>query len=146
MVVEHVFKKGFELAHFWAEFVTPTDFGSPLSVTVNGQFIYCISQDIETSRVMVDEYYKSIGVSLAEVKLVEPKSTKNSDINYLYNPSQILGYSEGVIPKTDGAQKVLQMMDSEEDGESRYQEFVDIVASESGITTAQLDKELDPFI
>jgi len=146
MVVEHIFKKGFELAHFWAEFVSPTDFGNPLNATVDGQFIYCISQDIETSRVMVDEHYKSIGVSLAEIKLVTPKSTKNSDINYLSNPSQILGYREGVIPKTAGAQKVLQMMDNEEDGESRYREYVETVAKNEGINIAALEKMLEPFI
>lgn len=146
MVVEHVFKKGFELTHFWAEFVSPTDFGNKHSATVDGQFIYCISQSVETSRIMVDEYYKSIGVSVAEIKLIEPKSTKNSDIEYLSRPSQILGYSEGVIPKTVNAQKVLQMMDSEEDGDSRYQEFVRVVASESGITIAQLEQELAPFM
>ncbi len=146
MVVEHVFKKGFELTHFWAEFTAPTDFGNKYSAEVNGQFIYCISQDVDTSRMMVDEHYKSIGVSVAEIKLIEPKTTKNSDIEYLSRPSQILGYSEGVIPKTANAQKVLQMMDAEEDGDSRYQEFVGIVANEAGITTAQLDKELDPFI
>ncbi len=146
MIAEHVFKKGFELTHFWAEFVSPTDFGNPLSAEVNGQFIYCISQSVETSRVMVDEHYKSIGVACAEIKLIEPKTTKNSDIKYLSHPSKILGYSEGVIPKTVNAKKVLRMMDSEEDGDSRYQEFVSIVANEAGITTAQLDKELEPFI
>lgn len=146
MVAEHVFKKGFELTHFWAEFVSPTDFGNPLSAEVNGQFIYCISQDIETSRVMVDEHYKSIGIACAEIKLVEPKTTKNSDIEYLSRPSQILGYSEGVTPKTVNAQKVLQMMDREDDGDSRYQEFVGIVANEAGIPVSQLDDELAYFV
>lgn len=48
--------------------------------------------------------------------------------------------------KTVGASKVLQLMDSEEDGESRYAEFVKLVAGELGIPTNQLDKELEPFI
>ncbi|WP_415912532.1 hypothetical protein [Neptuniibacter sp. QD37_11] len=48
--------------------------------------------------------------------------------------------------KTKGAQKVLQLMDSVEDGENRYREFVDQVAQEDGITVAQLEKELEPFI
>ena len=146
MIAEHIFKKGFELTHFWAEFVSPTDFGNPLSAEVNGQFIYCISQDIETSRAMVDKHYKSIGIACKEIELIEPKSTKNSDIKYLSRPSQILGYSDGVIPKTVNAQKVLQMMDNEDDGDSRYQEFVRVVASEAGIPVSQLNDELAHFI
>ena len=48
--------------------------------------------------------------------------------------------------KTAEAQRVLQLMDSTEDGASRYTEFVQLVASESNISVKQLERELDPFI
>ena len=50
------------------------------------------------------------------------------------------------IEKTVAARKVLKMMDCEKDGESRYQEFVSLVAEQYGITIEQLNMELDPFI
>jgi hypothetical protein len=37
-------------------------------------------------------------------------------------------------------------MDNEDDGDSRYQEFVRVVASEAGIPVSQLDDELAHFI
>ncbi len=50
------------------------------------------------------------------------------------------------IPKTNNAQRVLQLMDSEENGNNRYQEFVKLVAKDVGISTQQLGSELEPFI
>ncbi|MBD77971.1 MAG: hypothetical protein CL840_03370 [Crocinitomicaceae bacterium] len=146
MIAEYVFKTGFELLHFWAEFVTPTDFGKNDGVSVNGQFIHCISDDVEKARVMIDEHYKSIGVSCKEIELVKPRTTKNSDLKYLSNPTQVLGYDGAVTAKTESAKKVLQLMDSEEDGGCRYQEFVRQVSNEDGISYEQLEAELDPFV
>jgi hypothetical protein len=48
--------------------------------------------------------------------------------------------------KTANAQRVLQLMDSCEDGASRYREFVELVSKEAKISTEQLEKELNPFI
>lgn len=48
--------------------------------------------------------------------------------------------------KTANAQRVLQLMDSCEDGSERYREFVNLVAKEANITTKQLEEELNPFI
>lgn len=48
--------------------------------------------------------------------------------------------------KTAEAQRVLQLMDSTEDGADRYSEFVRLVAKESGKSIAQIEEELDPFI
>lgn len=48
--------------------------------------------------------------------------------------------------KTEGAQRVLSLMDSVEDGEERYCEFVKKVAKEMEITAEKLDLELEPFI
>lgn len=48
--------------------------------------------------------------------------------------------------KTKSAKKVLQLMDKYEDGAGRYAEFVKKVAKQDGISVAQLEKELDPFI
>ena len=48
--------------------------------------------------------------------------------------------------KSKSAKKVLQLMDKFEDGESRYSEFVKKVAKQDGISVAQLEKELEPFV
>lgn len=48
--------------------------------------------------------------------------------------------------KTKNAKRVLQLMDSEDDGDSRYQEFVALVSKETGVSIEQLEQELDPFI
>jgi Ca2+-binding EF-hand superfamily protein len=50
------------------------------------------------------------------------------------------------IIKTENAAKVLQLMDSTEDGGDRYNEFVSLIAKENGISVSQLEAELDPFI
>jgi hypothetical protein len=48
--------------------------------------------------------------------------------------------------KTANAARVLNLMDSVEDGDGRYTEFVALVAKDANITTGQLDSELDAFI
>ena len=48
--------------------------------------------------------------------------------------------------KTANAQRVLQLMDSCEDGQDRYREFVIQVSTNAKMSYAQLEKELDPFI
>ena len=48
--------------------------------------------------------------------------------------------------KSKSAQKVLQLMDNEPDGESRYSEFVERVSKEDGISKETLNKDLEPFI
>lgn len=48
--------------------------------------------------------------------------------------------------KTHAAKRVLQLMDSFEDGDSRYGEFVKLVSQEENISIEQLEKDLDPFI
>lgn len=50
------------------------------------------------------------------------------------------------VKKSSSAKKVLQLMDSEEDGQDRYMEFVKRVAKEDNISISQLEKELEPFI
>lgn len=48
--------------------------------------------------------------------------------------------------KTANAQRVLQLMDSCENGDSRYREFVELVAKEANVSIEQLEAELNPFI
>lgn len=48
--------------------------------------------------------------------------------------------------KTLNASKVLRLMDSVDDGQDRYCEFVKQVADQAGITIDALDAELEPFI
>jgi hypothetical protein len=48
--------------------------------------------------------------------------------------------------KSKNAKRVLQLMDSEEDGGNRYQEFVKLVSEESGDPIQSIEKELEPFI
>lgn len=48
--------------------------------------------------------------------------------------------------KSANASRVLELMDSCEDGGRRYGEFVRMVASEAGVSREQLEEELDPFI
>lgn len=51
-----------------------------------------------------------------------------------------------MVNKTPNAKRVLQLMDSDEDGDERYDEFVELVAREAGISILQLESELEPFI
>lgn len=48
--------------------------------------------------------------------------------------------------KTSSAKRVLQLMDSCEDGGGRYCEFVKQVSIETGISVENLDKELEHWI
>jgi hypothetical protein len=50
------------------------------------------------------------------------------------------------IFKSENAKRVLQLMDSFEDGQERYCEFVDQVAQEANMTKEALEAELEPFI
>lgn len=50
------------------------------------------------------------------------------------------------IEKSEHVKQVLRLMDSCEDGNSRFQEFVRRVSSEYGISIEQLERELEPFI
>ena len=48
--------------------------------------------------------------------------------------------------KSAAASRVLKLMDSDEDGQDRYGEFVAQVAKEAQINVEQLESELVPFI
>jgi hypothetical protein len=48
--------------------------------------------------------------------------------------------------KSPAAQRVLALMDSNEDGDGRFGEFVKQVSGEMGISTSQIEKELAHFI
>jgi len=48
--------------------------------------------------------------------------------------------------KSANAKRVLQLMDSCEDGEGRYSEFVKLVAHESNVSIESLNAELELFI
>lgn len=48
--------------------------------------------------------------------------------------------------KSLNASRVLKMMDSTYGGDGRYCEFVNLIAEQAGITIAELDAELAPFI
>lgn len=74
-----------------------------------------------------------------------------SDAEWQEEMGEFLNNSDGLSAqekavKTQGAQKVLELMDSQEDGADRYCEFVELVSNETGVTIAQLNKELEPFI
>lgn len=48
--------------------------------------------------------------------------------------------------KSAEAKRVLQLMDSFDDGNGRYTEFVQQVSNETNISVEELNKELEPFI
>lgn len=48
--------------------------------------------------------------------------------------------------KTDAASYVLELMDTHEDGQDRYMEFVRAGAALWGISVCQLNVELEPFV
>lgn len=50
------------------------------------------------------------------------------------------------IYKSERACRVLQLMDSNEDGASRFSEFVKTVSKETGVSVEQIELELEPFI
>lgn len=68
-----------------------------------------------------------------------------AEMGEFLNNSDGLSAQEKAV-KTQGAQQVLELMDSQEDGADRYCEFVELVSNETGVTIAQLNKELEPFI
>lgn len=146
MIAEYVFKQGFNLHRFFARFTESTDFGKKDGVHVNGQYIHAIAQSVDDAKAMIDAYYAMSGIKCEEIELVQPVTTTNDDLKRLLNPTQVLGYDLGVYAKTASAKKVLQLMDSEEDGDCRYQEFVRQVSIEDCIPYEQLEAELEPFI
>jgi len=58
----------------------------------------------------------------------------------------ILGFKKVEDTKSSNAKRVLQLMDSCEDGASRYMEFVKLVSSEANVTIESLEVELEPYI
>jgi hypothetical protein len=48
--------------------------------------------------------------------------------------------------RTNEASRVLNLMESEEDGPARYCEFVKLVSFESGVPIDQLERDLRPFV
>lgn len=48
--------------------------------------------------------------------------------------------------KSDSVTRVLQLMDSCEDGQERYVEFMAQVASEDNVSVEQLETELNQYI
>ena len=146
MIADYIFKSGFSLFRFWALFTQPVKFDKERDFSVNGQFIYCIANSADSAKDMIIEHYNALSISCKSVELTQPITTKNSDLKYLYEPSKTLGYNGVVTPKTENAQKVLQLMDSVDDGESRYNEFVKQVSDETNVPLSQIKEELEPFI
>lgn len=147
--VEYVFKTGYDLRHFFAEFTKSVELAPKpdfKSITTNGQFIHAIAMSDEAAIGLVRDHYNSLGVNCKEIALVKPVTTTNEDLKYLSQPRQVLGFDSGVVIKTASAKRVLQLMDSCSDGGSRYTEFVEYVAEEFGIPVAQLNEELEPFV
>jgi len=146
-VAEYLFNKGYTLNQFWAEFEESSTLGDG-KVFINGQYIHCIANTFDIAKQMIEVYYKSldVGVSVKEALLVKPQTTTNEDLKYLNNPREILGFEQGVVVKTENAQRVLQLMDSEEDGSQKYSEFVVQVSNDAGITKEHLEIELEPFV
>jgi hypothetical protein len=70
----------------------------------------------------------------------------NTDCYWFPNRAKDLQLVQYQIEKSENAKRVLQLMDSCEDGYSRYQEFVKKVSLEYGISIEQLERELVPFI
>jgi hypothetical protein len=90
---------------------------------------------------------KNVMNSINNIKKIQDVSDAEwqAEMGQFLNNSDRLSTQEKVV-KTQGAQKVLSLMDFFEDGDDRYCEFVKLVSTETGITIEQLNKELEPFI
>lgn len=146
MVAEYIFKSGFSLFRFWALFAKPEKLDKARDMYVNGKFVYCIADSVDSAREMIIKDCNELNIACKSVELTQPITTKNSDLKYLSSPSETLGYDGAVTAKTENAKQVLELMDSVEDGPERYREFVAQVANKANVPASQVEKELEPFI
>lgn len=101
---EYLFREGYELMKFKAEFTENyslcTDSKDRFPLSVNCQFLHCIANDVEKARVLIDRHYKSQGIECKEIVLIKPRTTTNSDLRFLSNPENIIGFNDGIISNT----------------------------------------------
>ena len=69
-----------------------------------------------------------------------------NNVLYELDGLRILGFKKVEDTKSSNAKRVQQLMDSCEDGASRYMEFVKLVSSEANVTIESLEVELEPYI
>ena len=128
---------GFVHFCFYVEFL-PVDSEPTLP---HGEHIYAAAKSADNAIEMIKEHFKSINVAVKDIVLFS-----GGDFVRQKDPSRTLGFKKAVVIKTHRAQDVLEMMGAFEDGGDRYQEFVRLVADKSGVTTKQLNSELDFFV
>ncbi len=109
---------------------------------------------MKTFKEFMSENYMGKG---GDVVLVQPKgklfvliSDKNSDMIDMEFETikDALDYAKKkkLVYKSASAKKVLKLLDGDEDGQSKYMEFVKKVSKEDKISVKHLEKELEPFI
>ncbi|MGR5296863.1 hypothetical protein ACPV5U_19625 [Vibrio mediterranei] len=84
---------------------------------------FCLPTTSLTANVVTQEEASQLAVVFDEVKVLMKQPYKSAN-----------------------AKKVLQLMDSCQDGQDRYQEFVRLVAKDANISIEVLEAELEPFI
>ena len=100
---EYLYRKGYELLKFQARFTESHSFHSDLNskdkfpLSVDCQFLFCIANDVEKALVMIDNHYQAQGIKCKEIWRIEPITTKNSDIQFLNKPQEIIGFQDGII-------------------------------------------------
>ncbi len=130
-------KEGFTHYAFYVEIENKNNEGH----IPHGVQIFAVAKTATDAKAMVEEHFQNIHVVYTQVTQMP-----GCDFVRQENPSQTLGFNKAVSIKTILAQQVLEMMDSFDDGESKYQESVSLVALQAGITKKQLHNQLNDFI
>ena len=144
MAPEYFFKRGYFLFNFVAKF-PPHSFNGG-NCCVDTQFVFSIGRNVDEALNLVKNHYTSLGVKCDSIKQSMPITTTNDDLKRLASPSSTLGFSDGVYVKTPAAKEVLILLDSEEDAPDNLSSIIKQVASKRGLSFAELQTQLEPFV
>lgn len=144
MAPEYFFKRGYFLFNFEAKF-PPHSFNGG-NCCVDTQFVFSIGRNVDEALNLVKNHYTSLGVKCHSIKQVMPITTTNDDLKRLASPSSTLGFSDGVYVKTAAAKEVLMFLDSDEDAPENLPSIIQQVASKRGLSLAELETQLEPFV
>ena len=144
MAPEYFFKRGYFLFNFVAKF-PPHSFNGG-SCFVDTQFIFSIGRSVDEAISLVKGHYTSLGVKCNSIEQVMPVTTTNDDLKRLASPPSTLGFSDGVYVKTPAAKEVLMLLDSDEDAPDNLPSMIEQVARERGLSIAELETQLEPFV
>lgn len=144
MAAEYIFKRGFNLFHFVAKFPQHSFNGG--NCFVDTQYIFAIGRSIDEAKALVEAHYAKLNINCKLIEQVLPDNTTNCDLKRLAHPTDTLGFTRGVLVKTPAVKAVLSALDSEEEAPENLSDIMKQVANKCGLSLAELDVQLEPFI